>query len=73
MLEKQLREIKELREQLDKSPIVLESPFKTKGLKIVAMPIKGDKSSREYNQRQQKRQTKINTTLTSKLQGYKVA
>lgn len=37
MLEKQLREVKELRAQLDKEPVQLET--KPRGLRIVAMPL----------------------------------
>jgi len=77
MLEKQLREIQELRQQLEKSPVSLESPFKAKGLKIVAMPSKRDSSSKEYKhhekRRAQKANYKLQTTLAGKLQGYKVA
>ena len=77
MLEKQLREVRELREQIEQSPVVLESPFKAKGLQIVSMPEKGDNSSREFRKREkrraQKAQYKLQTTLASKLQGFKVA
>jgi len=77
MLEEKLKEIRELREQLDKSPIRVESPFKAIGLRVVATPTKGDTSTREYNQRQKRRavkaEYKLQTTLAGKLQGYKVA
>jgi len=77
MLEKQLREIQELRSQLKQSPIVKESPFKSKGLKIVAMPLKGDVSTKNYKQREKRRaikvENKLQTTLAGKLQNFKVA
>ncbi len=76
MLEKQLREIKELRQQLEKSPISLKS--KTKGLQIVAMPCKAEQQKLKEDKAKSKRayfNKKNAQPLKQKLnlQGFKVA
>lgn len=79
----QLQEVLELREQLQ-SPISALEVSKPRGLRIVSMPVKNDtslqdfqKQSREYRQRirrrAEKKQENFNSTLASKLQGFKVA
>jgi len=77
MLEKQLKEIQELRAELKQSPITKLSTVKPRGLTIVAMPLKGDNSTKNYKQREKRRavrvDNKLQTTLAGKLQGYKVA
>jgi len=77
MLEKQLREIKELREQLTESVISL-TPSKSKGLQIVAMPCKAEIQKNKVVSAQAKRAYFANKNaqpLKQKLnlRGFKVA
>jgi len=76
MLEKQLREVKELRQQLEKSPLKLEA--KTTGLRIVSTPTKNDLEKLRQDKSKSRRayfDKKNAQPLSQKmnLQGYKVA
>lgn len=76
MLEKQLQEVKELRQQLEKSPIKLEA--KQSGLRIVHAPTLDEQKQISIDKARAKRAyyAKKNAEPLSQkmnLQGYKVA
>jgi len=77
MLDRELKELKELRSLLKVAPKkeAKRKPFK--GLRIVSMPKKGDSDSKQYKSKQKQRENraeqKRNNTLACKLQGFKVA
>jgi len=77
VLQKQARELRELREKMGKNPEVLKTPVtKAKGLRIISIPVKERtpeeiKARREYFAKKAKEPLK--QSLRNKLKDFKIA